>query len=119
METKAALKALSALAQETRLAIYRYLVEAGPDGAFAGTVAEALGVPSTTLSFHFKELSNADLIEGQQQGTYIRYTAKLDTIQAVVGYLTETCCGGNPEMCTPVAVPLPIPAVKRKASRQQ
>ena len=119
METKAALKVLAALSQETRLAIYRFLVEAGPDGAFAGAVAEALGVPSTTLSFHFKELSNADLIEGRQQGTYIRYTARLETIQAVVGYLTETCCGGNPALCAPVAVPLPMPSVKRRAPRRQ
>lgn len=119
METKSALKALAALAQETRLTIFRYLVEAGPDGVYAGAIAEALGLPGATLSFHLKELHHAELVGSQQEGRFVRYTANLATVQAMVGYLTETCCGGKPEMCVPVAVPLPMPTIKRKSGRPQ
>ena len=119
METKSALKVLSALSQETRLGIYRFLVEAGPEGAFAGAIGEVLGAAPTTLSFHLKELAHAGLIEGNQQGTYIRYTAQLDTLQSLVGYLTDTCCGGNPALCAPVTTPLPMPTPKRKPARPQ
>lgn len=117
METKTALKALAALAHESRLAIFRRLVELGPQGAHAGAIGEALGLPGATLSFHLKELSHADLVDSQQEGRFVRYTANLATIQAIVGYLTETCCGGRPEMCAPAAVALPMPTVKRKAVR--
>lgn len=119
METKAALKALAALAQDSRLAIFRHLVELGPQGAHAGAIGEALGLPGATLSFHLKELHHADLVESQQEGRFVRYTANLATIQAMVGYLTETCCGGRPEMCAPTAVVLPTPTVKRKPARAQ
>lgn len=119
METKAALKTLAALAHETRLAVFRYLVEVGPEGVYAGAIAEHLGLPGATLSFHLKELHNADLVQSQQEGRFVRYTANLTTVQAMVAYLTETCCGGRPEMCVPVATPLPLPTVKRKATRPQ
>ncbi|TDR45618.1 ArsR family transcriptional regulator [Tahibacter aquaticus] len=119
METKFALKALAALAQETRLTIFRHLVEAGPEGIHAGAIAEALGLPGATLSFHLKELHHAELVDSRQEGRFVRYTANLTTVQAMVGYLTETCCGGKPEMCVPVAVPLPMPTVKRKPGRPQ
>lgn len=119
METKAALKALAALAQDSRLAIFRHLVEVGPEGVHAGAIAETLGLPGATLSFHLKELHHAELVESQQEGRFVRYTANLTTIQAMVGYLTETCCGGRPEMCVPVATPLPLPTVKRKPTRPQ
>ncbi|WP_313913113.1 helix-turn-helix transcriptional regulator [Tahibacter sp.] len=119
METKAALKALAALAQDSRLAIFRHLVELGPQGAHAGAIGEALGLPAATLSFHLKELNHAELVDSRQEGRFVRYMANLATIQAMVGYLTETCCGGRPEMCAPVAVPLPMPTVKRKTARTQ
>lgn len=119
METKAALKALAALAHDTRLAVYRYLVEVGPEGVHAGVIAERLGLAGATLSFHLKELSHAELVESQQEGRFVRYTANLATVQAMVAYLTETCCGGRPEMCAPVATPLPLPTVKRKPARPQ
>lgn len=119
METKAALKALAALAQDTRLAIFRHLADAGPEGVHAGVIAETLGLPGATLSFHLKELHHADLVESRQEGRFVRYTASLATVQAMVGYLTETCCGGKPEMCVPVATPLPMPVVKRKPLRHQ
>jgi ArsR family transcriptional regulator len=116
MDTKPALRMLAALAQDTRLAIFRYLVERAPDGAFAGDVAERLAVPAATLSFHLKELSHAELIVGTQEGRHVRYTADLAAVQALVGYLTDTCCGGDPSRCAPVAVPLPTPSRKRRAS---
>jgi DNA-binding transcriptional ArsR family regulator len=119
METKAALKVLAALAHDTRLAVYRYLVEVGPEGVHAGVIAERLGLAGATLSFHLKELSHAGLVESQQEGRFVRYTANLETVQAMVAYLTETCCGGRPEMCAPVATPLPLPTVKRKPARPQ
>lgn len=118
METKDALKALAALAHDSRLAIFRHLVERAPQGAHAGAIGEALGLPGATLSFHLKELSHADLVDSRQEGRFVRYTANLSTIQAMVGYLTETCCGGRPEMCTPTPVALPMPAIKRKAQPQ-
>ncbi|WP_257386285.1 ArsR/SmtB family transcription factor [Tahibacter caeni] len=119
METKAALKALAALAHDSRLAIFRRLVELAPDGAHAGAIGEALGLPGATLSFHLKELHHAGLVESRQEGRFVRYTANLATIQAIVGYLTETCCGGRPEMCAPGPVALPVPTVKRKMARPQ
>jgi DNA-binding transcriptional ArsR family regulator len=101
METKPARLALSALAHDTRLAIFRHLIERAPDGDYAGAVAEALGMPAATLSFHLKELSHAGLVDGQQEGRYVRYTAKLETVMALVDFLTDSCCGGDPERCAP------------------
>ena len=107
METKDALKALAALAQDTRLAIFRLLVERGPEGAFAGSIAEALDIPAPTLSFHLKEMTHAELLESNQEGRFVRYTARLAVVQDVVGYLTENCCGGDVTKCAPVCAPSP------------
>lgn len=114
MDTRLALRILAALAQDTRLAIFRFLVERSPDGAHAGAIAERLGVPANTLSFHLKELSHAALIHGHPEGRHVRYTADLAALQALVGYLTEHCCGGNPSRCAPVCVPLPTGSTPRK-----
>ncbi len=100
MDTKAAIAALAALAQESRLATYRLLVQAGPAGMAASKIAEALGMPASSLSFHLKELSHAGLITPRQEGRFIIYAAQFDTINALLAFLTENCCGGNP--CTPV-----------------
>ena len=105
METKAALKALAALAQDTRLAIFRYLVERGPEGAFAGTIAEDLDLAAATLSFHLKEMTHAELLESTQEGRFIRYTANLAAVQDVVNYLTDNCCAGDPSKCAPIVTP--------------
>jgi len=99
MDTKAAIAALAALAQESRLATYRLLVQAGPTGMAASKIAEALGMPASSLSFHLKELSHAGLITPRQEGRFIIYAAQFDTMNALLAYLTENCCGGNP--CTP------------------
>jgi len=93
--------ALSALAQPTRLAIYRLLVECGPEGMAAGRVAEKLKVSPATLSFHFRTLSHAGLLEGRQDGRFVFYAANFAAMNDMVAYLTENCCGGNPEACQP------------------
>jgi DNA-binding transcriptional ArsR family regulator len=100
METKTAIAALAALAQESRLATYRLLVQAGPQGLAASKIAEALGIPASSLSFHLKELTHANLIAPRQEGRFIIYVAQFDTMNGLVGFLTENCCGGNP--CSPV-----------------
>lgn len=96
MESKTAVKILSALAQESRLAVFRLLVRVGPEGLPAGQIAERLGVPANTLSFHLKELSHADLVSARPQGRFVIYRANFATMNGLVAYLTENCCGGNP-----------------------
>ena len=99
MNADQVVKALAALAQPTRLAIYRILVEAGKDGLAAGQVAEKLQAPPASLSFHFKTLNHAGLVESTQAGRFIYYAANFDVMNGLVGYLTENCCGGNSEAC--------------------
>ncbi len=95
METKHALSALAALAQESRLAVFRLLVEAGPEGLAASKIGEALKVPASSLSFHLKELSHADLIVPRQDGRFVIYTAQFATMNQLVAFLTDNCCGGK------------------------
>lgn len=99
MEMKSALTALSALAQETRLAVFRYLVEAGPEGMTVGRIGEALEVPAATLSFHLKELSHAGLVSSRQESRFIWYSANYESMNGLIAYLTENCCRGQPEAC--------------------
>jgi ArsR family transcriptional regulator len=100
MENKDAVTALAALAQESRLAVFRLLVQAGPAGLAASRIAEALGLPSSSLSFHLKELAHARLIVPRQDGRFVIYAAQFDTMNTLLGFLTENCCGGNP--CSPI-----------------
>ena len=100
METKAAISALGALAHDSRLAVFRRLVQVGPTGMSATRIADQLGLPSSSLSFHLKELTHAGLIVPRQDGRFIIYSTNFSTMNALVGFLTESCCGGNP--CTPV-----------------
>lgn len=111
METKDALLAFAALAQETRLAVYRLLVEHAPDGLTAGKVAATLAIAPASLSFHLKELTRAGLIVPRQDGRYVWYRADLDTMNAVVGYLTENCCGSS-AVCDPACAPWPKPVAR-------
>ncbi len=99
MEAESAITALGALAQETRLAIYRLLVQAGPEGTPAGAIAARLQVPLATLSFHLQQLKHARLVSARRQGTSIIYAANYPTMNAVMRYLTENCCGGRAELC--------------------
>lgn len=101
MKPAQVVKALSALAQPTRLAVYRLLVARGPEGMVAGEVAVKLKVSPATLSFHFKTLSHAGLIESRHEGRFIYYEANFAVMNGMVAYLTENCCGGNPDACKP------------------
>ena len=94
METKNTIQALAALAQETRLAIFRLLVVAGPEGMAVGKIAEQLDLANATLSFHLKELTNAGLTRATPNGRSIIYAADFTTMNSVVLYLTENCCAG-------------------------
>lgn len=91
-----ATKTLTALAQETRLAIFRMLVQAGELGIPAGEIAKQLNIPNATLSFHLKELVHADLISARQESRFIFYSANFATMNALISYLTENCCTGTP-----------------------
>ena len=103
MEIETAVKSLSALGEPTRLGIFRRLVEAGPDGLVVGRLAEHFSVSAGALSFHLKTLSQAGLIGSRREGTFIRYRANFEAMNALVAYLTENCCGGHPERCAPGA----------------
>jgi ArsR family transcriptional regulator, arsenate/arsenite/antimonite-responsive transcriptional repressor len=103
METTQAVDALAALAQATRLSVYRLLVEAGPEGMAAGAIGEALALPPATLSFHLAHLSRAGLVKSRQEGRFVIYSADFGSMNALVGYLTENCCGGR--ACAPAAKP--------------
>ena len=99
METKHVLAALAALAQESRLAVFRLLVEAGPGGMSPGKIGERLGIPASSLSFHLKELNHAGLVTPTQEGRYVIYVANVAAMNGLIGFLTENCCGGVP--CLP------------------
>jgi len=99
METKNVIAALTALAQESRLAVFRLLVQAGPVGMAATKISECVGVPPSSLSFHLKEMSYANLLTSRQEGRFVIYAANYDTMNNLMGFLTENCCGGN--LCSP------------------
>ena len=99
MKPAQVVKALAALAQPTRLAIYHLLVARGPEGMAAGQVAAKLKAAPATLSFHFKTLSHAGLVDGRQDGRFVYYAANFAVMNGMVAYLTENCCGGNPDVC--------------------
>jgi ArsR family transcriptional regulator, arsenate/arsenite/antimonite-responsive transcriptional repressor len=95
METKQAVQALSALAQESRLAIFRLLVQAGPAGLAAGAIGEKLDLPPATLSFHLAGLTRAGLAQSRQDGRFVIYRANFDSMNTLLGFLTENCCCGS------------------------
>ena len=103
MENKSAVTALAALAQDSRLAVFRLLVQTGPEGLPAGKIAESLGVPPSSLSFHLKELSHAGLVTSRQESRFVIYSANFQAMNELIAYLTENCCGGQP--CLSVSQP--------------
>ena len=114
MKNESAVGALAALAQEHRLALFRLLVQAGEDGMAAGAIAEALGVPNSSLSFHLAHLTRAGLIRQERQSRSLIYRADYDAMNALVGYLMENCCAGA--ACAPEAAcaPSAAPATQRR-----
>jgi DNA-binding transcriptional ArsR family regulator len=106
----AAVSAFAALANETRLAIYRLLVQAGPEGRPAGEIAHALATPASSLSFHLAHLTRAHLITQRRESRSLLYSANFTTMNGLVGFITENCCGGG--ACAPAA----SSRQKRKAS---
>ena len=102
METKTAVTALAALAQESRLAIFRLLVQAGPEGLAAGKIGEALGIAPSSLSFHMKELTHAHLVTSRQESRFVIYSANFPAMNELLTFLTDNCCGGTP--CLPGSV---------------
>ena len=96
MKTNQAVSLLAALAQETRLSIFRALVQAGPEGLSAGRIAESVGAPASTLSFHLKELSGTGLVRARHDGRFIYYSADYPAMSDLISFLTEKCCLGMP-----------------------
>lgn len=119
MEVKAAVVALTALAQESRLRVFRLLVEAGEPGVAAGEIAAALDIPAATLTFHLKELSHAGLIFSERDGRSIRYALRVEGMRDLLTYLVRDCCAGHPELCCPPSdEKRSKPATKRKSARR-
>jgi ArsR family transcriptional regulator len=123
METRTAVTALAALAQETRLSIFRLLVQAGPEGVPAGRISEELEVPSATLSFHLKDLTHAGLVTPRQEGRFIYYSADFERMAGLMSFLTQNCCQGMPQEClTVMETALGTccrPQAKRKPARRK
>ena len=101
MKIKTAVESLAALAQESRLAIFRLLVQAGKEGVAAGELGGKLNIPAATLSFHLKALVHAGLIKPRTEGRYVIYTANFAEMDKLIAYLTEHCCAGDAAMCAP------------------
>jgi DNA-binding transcriptional ArsR family regulator len=108
IRTGEALEAFGALSNEHRLGIFRLLVQAGPEGLAAGDIAEKLGLPASSLSFHLAHLTRAGLTEQRRESRSLIYSANFDTMNGLIAFMTENCCGGA--SCAPVS------SKKRKAS---
>ena len=124
MEMKEAVTALAALAQETRLSVFRLLVQAGPEGMSVGSIGEKLGVAPATLSFHLKELSHAGLVTSRQESRFIYYMADFAQMAALMTFLTRNCCKGMPQECVAVMETAlegccAPPQTKRKSERSK
>ena len=113
MKQQDVVNALAALAQDSRLSIYRLLVKRGPDGHAAGEISERLGIPGPSLSFHIKELVHAGLVTARRDGRFIYYSAHFERMNVLVGYLTENCCNQG-EVCAPVCTPNKTTERRRK-----
>lgn len=115
MQPYQAVRSLGALAQEHRLAAFRLLVQAGAAGISAGALADKLGVPASSLSFHLAQLTNAALIVQRRDGRSLIYSADYAAMGALMGFLTENCCSGT-DHCDPAAACLPVVTVERNVA---
>jgi ArsR family transcriptional regulator, arsenate/arsenite/antimonite-responsive transcriptional repressor len=118
MEEKQALSCLAALAHETRLAVFRLLVQQGPEGMAAGEIALRLSVPSPTLSFHLKELERAGLIQATRRQRQIIYATDYAGMRAMIDFIMRDCCQGHPELCGRVDAPACDGGVKARRNRE-
>jgi DNA-binding transcriptional ArsR family regulator len=107
--------ALGALAQESRLAVFRLLVKRGPQGYTPGELAEKLAIPAPTLSFHLKELQQVGLAEVVREGRYLNYTANFSRMNELVGFLTENCCSLADDTCSSECAPAAARPVRKRA----
>ncbi len=108
MDGKQVIAGLGALAHETRLAVFRMLVERGPDGLSAGTIADRLDMPPSSLTFHLQQLSHAGLVTQRRVSRQLFYATDYTTMNGIVQYLTDNCCGGG-SLCAPVCNPAKAP----------
>jgi ArsR family transcriptional regulator, arsenate/arsenite/antimonite-responsive transcriptional repressor len=116
MKAPAVIEALGALAHEHRLAIYRLLVQRGPEGLAAGAIGQRLGLLPSSLTFHLQNLQRAGLISQRRESRQLFYSADFTAMNGLVGYLTENCCGNGNAQCSPNCAPsLPAKAMKRAA----
>jgi ArsR family transcriptional regulator, arsenate/arsenite/antimonite-responsive transcriptional repressor len=116
MKTAAIIEALGALAHEHRLAIYRMLVQRGPEGLPAGAIGQSVGLLPSSLTFHLQNLQRAGLITQRRESRQLFYSADFTAMNGLVGYLTENCCGNSAVQCSPNCAPaLPTKAVKHAA----
>ena len=99
MDQSLAVTALGALAQDTRLTVFRLLVRAGPKGMIAGAIADHIGVPGSTMSHHLAALERAGLVVSKRESRQIHYTANFEGMRGLLGFLMKDCCQGNPELC--------------------
>jgi DNA-binding transcriptional ArsR family regulator len=118
MESEPHIAALSALAHEARLEIYRRLVQAGPAGLTVGEIGKKLDIPGATLSFHLSQLKHAGLVKARRDGRQLIQTADFDRMNGLVAYLTENCCGGQPcgPVCKPTRKPVKSTNLKKAAN---
>jgi len=115
VKTEQVIQALSALAQESRLALFRLLVKRGPEGYTPGEISERLEIPGPTLSFHLKTLAQVGLISARREGRHLHYSADFDRMNGIVGYLTEHCCSLASNCAPGECVPARIPARRKSA----
>lgn len=115
IDSGSVITALAALAQEHRLAAFRLLVAAGPDGMPAGQIADQLDIAASSLSFHLSQLERSNLVVRRRAGRSLIYSAHFDAMNALVGYLTENCCGGA--ACAPAPIPADAPATSPNPER--
>jgi len=117
MNTKRIVVALGALGQGTRLKVFRLLVQRGPDGLPAGAIAEHLGILPSSLTFHLQQLTHARLLSQRRLSRQLIYAANFQTMNDIVAYLTENCCGGDAGLCAPICGPSKSePLTRRKWS---